>query len=577
MGFKDNKEFIIIIIGFILTITIYGSLIGLPLILIGAYLLNKKAKNPLQSEIDQVNKELQEKGRLIQQYNEELGINQTLKEKREEIQNIDERLKTLEQERTEEINIKLANKQKELDELDEKYQQLEKVKTEEINQKLASKQNELDELNTKYQQLEEEKTKQLDESISARKQTLKAKEQKLAELNQETRELENRYRITSTLKQREEQLDNLNKIILEKQEELGILNDSIEMQDYGLYEPQYNFTKSEEYKEKLKEVRNAQKQMIKDKRAALCSTEWTIDGSKSKGQALTNQNLKQAIYTFNVECEQIIAKTRPTNIPKQKEKIEKVFNRINKMNERNFIYINKKYLDLKYDELQLAVEYEQKKQEEKELLKEAREREKEERKLQKELDRKEREIAKQKTKLQKELEEKQKQAELEAKNEEEKQALLDQIEALKQQINKQDQDQKDIENRRLRTGAGFIYIISNIGSFGEGVYKIGVTRRDDPEARVNELSNASVPFKYDVHAFIFSENAFDLETQLHQKYDKQRVNKVNNRKEFFKLSDEDIQHIVNNNKNSTYSFTLEAEALEYYESLQIEKQQQKLI
>ena len=334
--------------------------------------------------------------------------------------------------------------------------------------------------------------------------------------------------------------------------------------------------KSEEYKEKLKEIRDKQKQMVKDKRAALCSTEWEVNGDKRKGQAMTNQNIRQAVYTFNLECQQIISKTKPTNVNKQEDKIRKVFNRINKMNERNAVYINLKYLALKIDELKLAIEYEMKKQEEKELLREAREREKEERKLQQELERKEKEIAKQKNKLQKELEEAQRKAEQEAKNEKEKQALRDQIQALQQQIAKQDEDQKDIDNKRLRTGAGFVYIISNIGSFGEGVYKIGVTRRDDPEARVNELSNASVPFKYDVHAFIFSNDAFSLETELHQKFDKQRVNKVNNRKEFFKLSSEDIENIVKENKNKTYSFTLEAEAFEYYETLQVEKQQQKL-
>lgn len=527
MGLKDNKEFITIIIGIILTITIYGSLIGLPLIVIGAYYLNKKAKNPLREELKTVEKEINKK--------------------QNELNNITKKLSDIEQEKTKELNEKLSEKQEKLDNIEQILNQKEEEKTREINNKL------------------QENIKKIERT----NYTIQLKEAQL-------RRIEQNINFAGTISDKQRELNKLNQAIQEKQKEYDLVQDDITMQEYGLYEPQYQFTKSEEYKDKLKQVRNQQKQMVKDKRAALCNTEWTVEGSKKKGQAMTNQNIKQAIYTFNIESQQIISQTRPSNVNKQKDKITKVYERINKMNDRNKVFINKKYLDLKYDELQLAVEYEMKKQEEKEILREAREREKEERKVQRELERKEKAIQKQKTKLQRELEEKQRQAEKEARNEQEKQELLNQIKALQQQITKQEQDQEDIENKRLRTGAGFVYIISNIGSFGEGVYKIGVTRRDDPEARVNELSNASVPFKYDVHAFIFSNNAFDLETELHQKYDYCRVNKVNNRKEFFKLTKQDIQDIVNKNKNSTYNFTLQAEALEYYETLEMEKQQQKL-
>ena len=547
MSLKENKEFIIIIVGVILTITIYGSLIGLPMIIIGAYLLNKKSQNPLQDEVNKVNKEIQEKEQIIQQYNEQIGVNKTLTEKRQEIDNINQKLATMEQEKTEEINKKLADKHEELNQLEQTYKKREQEQTKAIEQKLQNTKQEL-------------------------AQTEKQLKNKQSELNI----IETKYGEIKDIKDKNDTIQQLDKQIYEKKIKLDMLDDVEYMSEYGLYEPQYEFTKSEEYKDKLNEVRNEQKQMVKDKRAALCYTEWEVDGDKRKGQAMTNQNIKQAIYTFNIECQQIISQTRPSNVNKQKDKITRVYERINKMNDRNKVFINEKYLALKYEELQLAVEYEMKKQEEKEILQEAREREREERKLQKELERKEKQIQKQKTKLEKELAEAQRKAEQEAKTEAEKQELREQIKALQQQIAKQDEDQKDIENKRLRTGAGFVYIISNIGSFGKGIYKIGVTRRDEPEARVNELSNASVPFKYDVNAFIFSDDAFSLETELHQKFDKQRVNKVNNRKEFFKLNTNDIENIVKKHKDSTYSFTLESEAFEYYESLQIENQQQKL-
>ncbi len=99
---------------------------------------------------------------------------------------------------------------------------------------------------------------------------------------------------------------------------------------------------------------------------------------------------------------------------------------------------------------------------------------------------------------------------------------------------------------KLQNGkAGNVYIISNLGSFGNNVFKIGMTRRINPQERVNELGDASVPFKFDVHSFIFSEDASGLETKLHNMLDKKRVNKVNRRKEFFYTSIDELEALVN--------------------------------
>lgn len=99
---------------------------------------------------------------------------------------------------------------------------------------------------------------------------------------------------------------------------------------------------------------------------------------------------------------------------------------------------------------------------------------------------------------------------------------------------------------KLQNGkAGNIYVISNLGSFGDKMFKIGMTRRIDPQERINELSSASVPFKFDVHSFIFSDDAVDLESKLHERLNKQRVNKVNMRKEFFYSTVDELEEIVN--------------------------------
>jgi hypothetical protein len=121
-----------------------------------------------------------------------------------------------------------------------------------------------------------------------------------------------------------------------------------------------------------------------------------------------------------------------------------------------------------------------------------------------------------------------------------------------------------------KTKKGNIYIISNIGSFGENIYKIGMTRRLEPMDRVRELGDASVPFEFDVHAIIPTEDAPSLEYQLHEEFDELRVNKVNFRKEFFNLPLEKVREVLAK-RGVECSFTMTAEAHEYRESIALSK------
>ncbi len=112
------------------------------------------------------------------------------------------------------------------------------------------------------------------------------------------------------------------------------------------------------------------------------------------------------------------------------------------------------------------------------------------------------------------------------------------------------------------TRSGHVYVISNVGSFGEHVYKIGMTRRLDPMDRIRELGDASVPFQFDVHAIIYSDDAPALESELHKAFDGQRVNRVNERKEFFRVPIEQIATTVREQRGEI-EITLTAEAAEY--------------
>ena len=364
------------------------------------------------------------------------------------------------------------------------------------------------------------------------------------------------------------QLDGIIREISNKRQELIDVEDEIELQECAIYEPRYDFATSLQYKEELDEVRQYQKDMIKDKSAVIYSENWTVDGSLAKGRKMTNGNIKVILRCFNSECEAAINKIKYNNIHTIEKRIQTSFNILNQAFKTAKVAITEDYLDLKFDELYLGYEFERKKAEEKEALREQREKEREEKALQKEVENKKKKINKEITHLQKLVKELNLRL-AETKDENEKNDILSQLEAANQNIKEYTDEEKELDYRLENLGAGYVYIISNIGAFGKDIFKIGVTRRLDPLERINELSSASVPFKFDVHALIFSYNAYQLETELHNKFSKNRVNKVNNRKEFFKVSIDDLEKELMNYKDLTIEFTKTPDAEEYNESLKI--------
>ena len=156
----------------------------------------------------------------------------------------------------------------------------------------------------------------------------------------------------------------------------------------------------------------------------------------------------------------------------------------------------------------------------------------------------------------------------------EKQLYVDKIKELEAKLGLLEQDRKNVLDREQNTRAGFVYVISNIGSFGENVYKIGMTRRLEPMDRIKELSSASVPFEFDVHAMIFSEDAPALETALHRQFDDRRINLVNSRKEFFRVSLSEIEKVVKENHNATVTFTAVAKPEQYRQTVRLLESEQ---
>lgn len=340
------------------------------------------------------------------------------------------------------------------------------------------------------------------------------------------------------------------------------------LQDFSLYEPSYSFATSREYKDRLQDVRIKQKQMIKEKTAATCSTEWTVDGSRAAGRKMTSDNIKQMLMTFNTECENAISNVRFDNFESMRARIEKLYNKLNMLGETSHISLTQEYCDLKIQELTLAYEYERKKQEEKEYEREQRAIAKENAKVQKELEQERRRIEKEQSHYKVRLSQLNQQYEVE-KNEGRRELIKEKMQAVQDELVDLDKALKDVDYRQANERAGYVYVISNIGAFGEGIYKIGMTRRLDPQERIDELGSASVPFKFDVHAMIFSDDAPRLETALHNAFADKRVNMVNNRKEFYRVSLEDIEDVVKQNYDRTAEFSYIPTAQQYRESLKV--------
>lgn len=344
--------------------------------------------------------------------------------------------------------------------------------------------------------------------------------------------------------------------------EVAIYDEQIQLAELGFYKPHFDFDTSEQYKEKITSIKNAQKEMISQKSAIFCKTEWQVEGSKVKGSQMINRNIKLAARAFNNECDSVIANVRWNNVERMRLRIVKAYNAINKLNETQQIIISNDYFDLKMKELLLTYEYKEKKQQEKEEQAEIKRQMREDAKLEQEA-----------LKAQKEEEKFQKMLE-KARTEAEK-ATGEKLSKLKEKIVSLDQELQEAHEKNERaksmaqqTKSGHVYVISNIGSFGEDVYKIGMTRRLEPLDRVKELGDASVPFLFDVHAMIYSEDAPALENSLHKTFKSEQVNLVNSRKEFFNISLRDIEREVKKISPDA-EFIETAEARQYRESMAI--------
>ncbi|WP_294855660.1 DUF4041 domain-containing protein [uncultured Oscillibacter sp.] len=323
----------------------------------------------------------------------------------------------------------------------------------------------------------------------------------------------------------------------------------------------YENLKSDEIKNKLALLHSEQDDMIKSDKALFI----TDTGATKR---VADSQKKQILRCFNAESENIISSVTVKNVDASRAKIQRAFESINKMFTVDGVTLSAAYLESKFTELSLVYAYMVHEDEEREQRKAIREQMVEEEKVRREIEKEKQKIEKEEAQFTNEVNKLMAYMQ-QAKDDIERKLYIDKISALEEKLKALESDKENVLQREQNTRAGFVYIISNIGSFGERVFKIGMTRRLEPMDRISELSSASVPFPFDVHALIFSEDAPGLETILHQHFSDSRVNRVNSRKEFFRVDLGEIKKVVLKNHNATVKFVDIPDALEYRETVKL--------
>lgn len=397
----------------------------------------------------------------------------------------------------------------------------------------------------------------IDEKIRDLKYVYQEKDDALSE-SYKKREKTLRFHFEETVKNLEQETETLKS---EKEE----LNCELQDLKFEIISEHYKFSdyaglSSEECKNKLSLLKLQEQESIKK--------QTFFEVSSKASQKVISDNQKQLLRCFNAECDNILLGLSQKNIDSMRNKITKSLESLNKIFSVDGVQLCPEALELKLEELNLVYTYELKRQQELALQKEIKAQMLEEEKVRREIEKQKAKIEKDEKQFSNEINKLMKYMQ-KSQSETEKNLYIDKIHELEEKLKKLEEEKESVLEREANAKAGFVYIISNIGSFGEDVYKIGMTRRLEPMDRIKELSSASVPFEFDVHAMIFSDNAPELENTLHKFFEKKSVNRINLRKEFFHVSLEEIEKVVTENYNNTVEFTKIPVASEYRQTLRI--------
>lgn len=362
---------------------------------------------------------------------------------------------------------------------------------------------------------------------------------------------QDKAKAAETVQSLEQQVEDLRKSLV-------VTEDLALLQEAGVYEYRHPLTDAVAYQQELARVANNVKAMTKKEDGAVqAAMSWTVNGSAVEGRAMVRDFSKLMLRAFNAEADNLVRGLKPHKLQAAIDRLNKVATTIERLGRRMQIRISAPYLNLRILELSLTADFLQKQAEEKEAERQERERLREERKVQQEMERERARLEKERQHYENAL-----------------QALVKKgddsgAERLRAQLSDVDRAIADVDYRAANVRAGYVYVISNIGSFGEKMVKVGMTRRLDPLERIRELSDASVPFNFDVHAVFFSKDAVGIEQSMHERLAAARVNIVNRRREFFHATPLEAKAHLAELAGELLEFQEIPDALEYRQGLSL--------
>jgi Domain of unknown function (DUF4041)/T5orf172 domain len=326
------------------------------------------------------------------------------------------------------------------------------------------------------------------------------------------------------------------------------------LQEVGVYQYRHPLENAEQYKAARERISEQIKAMARDSQAIESAQSWTVNNSAAQGRAMVRDLSKLMLRAYNAEAENCVRTMRAGNLAVAVKRLEKAVWAIAKLGKIMSIRVSPAYHQLRIQELELVADYQAKLAEEKEAERAERERLREEAKARREYEQEQQRLTKELTHYRNAL------------------AAVGQsgdpasVEELQAKVAEIERTLEGVQARAANIRAGYVYVISNRGAFGERMVKIGLTRRLDPRDRIYELGDASVPFRYDIHALVFSDDAVGLEARLHQALAAVRVNLVNPRREFFYATPGEVRALLAQHAGHLLDFVEEPEAAEWRQS-----------
>jgi len=333
------------------------------------------------------------------------------------------------------------------------------------------------------------------------------------------------------------------------------LRDVVLLQEYGLYDFENPAESSVALATELESLRTDIKRSVRNGQATSATSNFTFNNSVAKGSKFVKDMSTLLLRAYNAEAENCVKTVRAGNLDAARKRLSTVVAQVERQGKMIDLRITSDYHRMRLQELELASRHLQTLQIEKELERARREELREQRKAEQELAREKERLEKERNHYQNAL------AALEAKGD------LEGAERLREKLEDVQKAIDNVDYRAANIRAGYVYVISNIGAFGGDVVKIGLTRRLDPMDRVNELGDASVPFRFDVHALFFADDAVSIEAMLHQHFAERRMNKVNLRREYFRATPAEVLEALKEHQVEVLEYTIEPAAAEYRSSV----------